>query len=112
VEKTSPALKEPIMGMSNRKLEGVLRIAFSPSRESICGQCSLRPSFCLGSRAEWLRCRYAMRIKGDNVLLPSDVLVSTEKKEFRAKPNGMENLIAKTIHRLHLLTSAVQIRAS
>jgi hypothetical protein len=53
-----------------------------------------------------------MRIKGDNVLLPSDVLVSTEKKEFRAKPNGMENLIAKTIHRLHLLTSAVQIRAS
>jgi hypothetical protein len=52
-----------------------------------------------------------MRIKGDNVLLPSDVSVITEK-EFRAKPNGMENLIAKTIHRLHLLTSSEQMRPS
>jgi hypothetical protein len=105
VEQAKPVLKEPTLGVPNRKLENILRATFSPNRDSICKQCSLRPAFCLGSAAEWHRCRYALRVRGDNVLFPSDLPVAIEKKEVKAKSKGMEDLIVKTMHRLRLLTS-------
>nr|MDO8100617.1 hypothetical protein [Candidatus Njordarchaeota archaeon] len=105
MEQAKPVLKEPTIGVPNRKLENILRATFSPSRESVCRLCSLRPAFCSGSVAEWHRCRYALRIRGDQVLFPSDLPVVMEKKEVRAKSKGMEELIVKTMHRLRLLTS-------
>jgi hypothetical protein len=104
VEQAKPVLKEPTIGISNRKIENILRATFSPNRELVCKQCSLRPAFCSGSLADWHRCRYALRIRGNQVLLPSDLSVATEKKEVR-KSKGMEELIVKTMHRLRLLTS-------
>jgi len=105
VEEIKPILKEPTVGMPNRKLENILRATFSTKRNSICRQCSLRPAFCLGSVADWHRCRYALRVKGDNILFPSDLPVVMEKKEVKAKSKGFEELIVKAMHRLRLLTS-------
>jgi len=105
VEQATPVLKESTLSVSNRRLESILRATFSPNREFICKHCSLCPAFCLGSAADWHRCRYALRIRGDKILFPSDLSAAIEKIQVKAESKGMEDLIFKTMHRLRLLTS-------
>jgi len=71
VEQLSQVIREVTLEVPNRKIENMLRETFSPKRDVICSQCSLRPSYCMGSVADWHRCRYALRISGDKVVLIS-----------------------------------------
>jgi hypothetical protein len=105
MEPVTQVIREVAMEASNRKIENILRETFSPKRESICKECSLRPEFCLGSVADWHRCRYALRIRNDRVFFPSDLSISAgegEKREGLGK--DMEELIVKTLQRVRTLT--------
>ncbi|WXG46637.1 MAG: hypothetical protein WED05_08280 [Candidatus Atabeyarchaeum deiterrae] len=105
MEQVTQVIKEAVMEASNRKIENILRETFSPKRESICRECSLRPEFCFGSVADWHRCRYALRIRNDRVFFPSDqptLAGEGEKREGIEKE--MEELIVKTLQRVRTLT--------
>jgi hypothetical protein len=105
VEPVTQILKETALEVPNRKIEKLLRETFSPKREFICRQCSLRPVYCLGSLAEWHTCRYALRINGNRISFPSDLTVTTktgEKDESLQKE--IEELMVKTLQRVRSLT--------
>jgi hypothetical protein len=99
-------VSETSLEISNRKLESMLRVTFSPKREFVCRHCSLRPTYCLGSLAEWHRCRYALRIDGGRISFPSDLAVAKQTGE-KNEPllNEMEQLVIKTLQRIRSLTS-------
>ena len=105
METVDRIVSETSLEISNRKLEGMLRVTFSPKREFICRECSLRPTYCLGSLAEWHRCRYALRIDGGRVCFPSDLSLEKQAGE-KNEPllNEMEQLVIKTLERIRSLT--------
>ncbi len=105
LEPVTEVIKETCLELSNRKMEKLLRETFSPKREFVCRECSLRPTYCLGSLAEWYRCRYALRIDGAQICFPSDLTVS-EKSGGKNESllNEMEQLAVKTLQRVRSLT--------
>ncbi|WXG44049.1 MAG: hypothetical protein WED04_08460 [Promethearchaeati archaeon SRVP18_Atabeyarchaeia-1] len=105
MEQLSTALRETTLQVPNRKIENLLRVTFSPKREEICKECSLRPAYCLGSMAEFHRCRYALRIRGDRVIFPSDVGSQGKEDKAKALTSGIEDLIIKTLRRVRVLTA-------
>jgi hypothetical protein len=105
VEPVTQILKETALEVPNRKMEKILRETFSPKRGFICRQCSLRPTYCLGSLAEWHRCRYALRISGDRITFPSDLTITRETGEKdESMQKEIEELIVKTLQRIRSLT--------
>lgn len=105
MEPVTQIIRETSLEVSNRKMEKLLRETFSPKREFICRQCSLRPTYCLGSLAEWHRCRYALRINGDGITFPSDLTVMRETGEKdESMQKEIEELIVKTLQRIKSLT--------
>jgi hypothetical protein len=108
VEQLSQVIREVTLEVPNRKIENMLRETFSPKRDVICSQCSLRPSYCMGSVADWHRCRYALRISGDKVVLPSDQPVSADEDKLGLMTKEIEELIIKTLRRVRVLTSPLK----
>ena len=105
LEPVTEVIRETCLEISNRKMEKLLRETFSPRREFICIACSLRPTYCLGSLAEWYRCRYALRIDGDRICFPTDLTVREETgKKDESLLNEMEQLAVKTLQRVRSLT--------
>jgi hypothetical protein len=104
MEPLSQVLRETTLEVPNRKIENILRETFSPKREIICRTCSLRPAYCLGSAADFHRCRYALRVSGDRVVFPSDLTAQEEEDKAKVLTKEIEELIVKTLRRVRVLT--------
>ena len=105
VEPVTQIIRDTSLELSNRRMEKILRETFSPKREFICRECSLRPTYCLGSLAEWHRCRYALRIDRGRISFPSDLTVKEEAGEKdESLLNEIEQLAVKTLQRVRSLT--------
>jgi hypothetical protein len=105
MEPLSQVLREATLEVPNRKIENILRETFSPKRETICGTCSLRPTYCMGSVADFHRCRYALRVSGDKVVFPSDLPTQKEETKAEILTKEIEELIIKTLRRVRVLTT-------
>lgn len=105
MEPVTQVIRDTSLEISNGKMVKILRATFSPKREFICRECSLRPTFCLGSAAEWHRCRYALRIHADRISFPSGLAATKETGEKgESLLNEIEQLAVKTLQRVRSLT--------